>query len=435
MIEENSTNRHLLKKEWVEDIVQLGKLGRKNSKRITMFEEINASDGLSRMEGSDEMRVSIEYLLKKMVEAELEIFFDDIGNIYGVYNGSNTNLKKIATGSHLDSVFNGGMFDGVVGVVAALEALRRLKQKGYLPKRSIVMCVFMGEEGSTVLESCVGSQFFCGKLSKEEIFGMESISGENFKKQLEITNRINSNYPIQNFKVDDFKLFLELHIEQGPVLENNDIPIGIVNTIYGIISYKISVDGVSNHAGSTPMDMRYDPLYGASQIISTITSIITDLKGKEFKCVVTFDTVGVYPNSPSIIPNEVVLTVDARSDMAEGLSFIDETIRKKVAQICSNLKLEYNIENIVDFEPVSLDANLIKVVQKASSNSNIAYKILPSGAIHDALHIAKTIPTSLIFVQSKNGISHSPFEWSTWEHIDKGVEILTTVLENLSNDS
>jgi len=176
--------------------------------------------------------------------------------------------------------------------------------------------------------------------------------------------------------------------------------------------------------------LRKDALYGASQFIHKVTDYVSSHKEK-YNCVLTFDTFEIFPNSPSIIPNEVKLTIDARSDTITGLNMMDTLISTELEQICSPLGLTWTIQKVMDFNPTELDKNLNSKISKIIEDLKIDYMILPSGAIHDSMHMAEKIQTSLIFVQSLNGVSHSPYEWSLWDHIGSGIDILTESLKKL----
>ena len=413
---------------WKSELIELGRMGRRNGKAVMDFEDITDEDGIYRIEGSSEMERSSTFLIHRMMDAGLNVSIDRVGNIFGTLRGSDPKLPAIMCGSHLDSVSNGGMFDGVAGVVCSLEALRRICEQQILPKRTLILCILMGEEGSAVDEACLGSRAICGVKSVDEVLSLQSFSGDCMRDLLSTTGKTGE------MMLDLSKLgyFIELHIEQGPTLERQRMSIGVVEGIVGIRTYRVSITGKGNHAGSTPMDCRKDAFVAASSFTTALYSLMQELVHKGSGAVCTVDTVNITPNSPSVIPSRVSMTIDSRSVDPQEIDMMGLHIKKLLDSMCAGFGVEARLEVLMDYPPVRLDESLQRIVVDICAEVGLSYLVMPSGAIHDAMSFASAgVPSAMVFIPSKGGISHSPFEWTAWTELENGISILTRLLMDI----
>ncbi|RLI77418.1 Zn-dependent hydrolase [Archaeoglobales archaeon] len=409
-----------------EDLIELNKFGMKFPKRIEKSEQLSQENSITRFTGSDADKKARDYVVKLMEELGLEVKVDKVGNIFGRLKG--TVKSTVMTGSHIDTVVNGGMFDGVFGVLGAIEAVRRIINDGFENERSIEVVVFSGEEGSSFPVGLLGSSFLTGKKSVEELYALKNSSGETLEEVLE-----KMGYKGDFVRhLDDVEYFLEMHIEQGPVLFEEGIPIGIVENITGISWILATIAGKEGHAGTTPMKMRRDALVAASEVVSFVYQRASEMAQESTQPVATVGRLNVFPNGPNIIPREVQMTVDVRDVVKEKLeSLINETLKT-----FEGLKERYGVEVHTEvpfiYEPVPMSKEVIDTIERSSEQLKIPARRMNSGAGHDAQNMAEKVKTGMIFVPSVNGVSHSPLEWTEWEDLEKGVKVLTQCIKNLS---
>ena len=248
---------------WKEDLIKLGEMGRRIPAQIESYEQLDPDNGLQRLEGTLESKISKEYMIARMKEAGLKVRIDKVGNIFARKEGSKSGKGAVMSGSHLDSVLNGGMFDGPLGVVSALEAVRIMNDEGFENERPIEVVAFMGEEGSAFRKTLLGSAVIASNLSVDEALAIKNAEGVTLKEALD-------NLELRgNFVMDlgDVEYFIETHVEQGPVLDKEKVPIGIVENITGMTWVNAILTGEENHAGTTPMSLRKDPLVAAVNIV------------------------------------------------------------------------------------------------------------------------------------------------------------------------
>ena len=417
-------------KRWKSELIELGRIGRRNGKAVMNFSDITGEDGIYRIEGSPEMQRSSTFLIRRMMDADLNVSVDKVGNIFGTLRGSDPNLPVVLCGSHLDSVSNGGMFDGVAGVVCSLEALRRIREQQGLLKRNLTLCILMGEEGSAVDEACLGSRAICGLKSYEDVLRLQSYAGTSLQDLLIATGKTG------DMVIDRSSLgsFVELHIEQGPVLARRDLSIGVVEGIVGIRTYRVTVEGEGNHAGSTPMNCRRDAFVAVSAFTILLSTWIRDRVEAGSTAVCTVDTVNIMPNSPSVIPSSVVFTIDSRSVDQQELLEIGNFIGEQLENIATSYDVQTSFEVLMDFPPVKLDEGLQRHLEHICGDIGLDHVVIPSGAIHDTMSFASVgIPSAMVFVPSKGGISHSPFEWTDWSALEDGISVLTRFLLEIGN--
>jgi len=411
------------------DLIELGKIGRSSSKKVETYENLDSEDGINRPFGTDSNKKSRDFIIELMEEAGMEVKIDQVGNIFGIENGANPDLNSILIGSHIDSVSDGSMFDGALGIVAGIEVVRRLDGMDFENNRSIIIGVFTAEEGSTFSKALLGSSVLAGDISIEDAFKLENEEGKTFEEIL-----INMGFKgSHTVNLDEIAYALELHVEQGPVLFENNISVGIVEKITGYNWIGVTLCGQENHAGPTPMHMRKDALVGASDIIKFVNQKAKEMsKGVNEHPVGTVGKLNVFPNSTNIIPKKVEMKIDLRDIIKNRLQSLTAQTIKRIELLEEEYGLDVSIN--IDFEqdPVKLPEEITNKIRESATEKDIKTIFMNSGAGHDSEKIAKGVDTGMIFVPSKNGVSHSPMGWSEWNDIEKGVKVLTKTVKKLS---
>ncbi len=414
---------------WQEDLATLGQIGRPNGARVISYNQLNQEMGLYRVEGSSAMKKSKDYIISRMKEAGLEVRIDRVGNIYGRREGE-TGQKAVMTGSHLDTMQNGGMFDGAYGVVGALEALRRMNDQGFVNKRPIDVIIFMGEEGSAFKEVCLGSDVLTGKVSLTDALQAKTDQGKNLEEIL-----AESGYAHDFWQpLSEVEYFIELHIEQGPLLWHENLPLGIVESIAGMSYLTIHIEGEENHAGATPMHLRRDPLVAAADVTLFANRYVNEMiHARRSKTVATVDTLKVHPGALSVIPGWVDLGIDIRDSSKENIDHLVGEIIGYARRMGDTYHVKVKSEVTTEHLPCPLDAQVIGTIGRAAQEMGIITCRMYSGAVHDASSLAQKVKTGMIFAPSKGGISHSPMEWTEWEDLEQGITVLTNTLKVLSS--
>ena len=379
----------------------------------------DSKGGVTRLLYSKEW-VDTQLELKKIMEDEgLFTYFDEVGNLYGCINGDGTVEETIVTGSHVDTVVNGGKYDGMYGIIAGILALSYLKKKYGKGKRNIQVVSFAEEEGSRFPTVFWGSKNFLGCEKREEVEYIKDVNGIRF---VDAMNEAGFKFKDKkDVKRKDVKMFLEAHVEQGNILEMEGKEIGIVDSIAGQQRYNIEVIGTANHAGTTPMDYRRDAFYAASKMISAILD-----KAKVYgrPLVATVGFIEVKPNVGNVVPGKAEFTLDIRHTSESFLNeFTEEAIlfMKSMAKECN---VQVNINKWMDEPPVPMNKKIVECIEDICSKNDFNYMVMHSGAGHDSQLIAKEIPTAMIFVPSHEGISHNPKEYTDPKYLAKGVEVL-----------
>lgn len=375
---------------------------------------IEEGAGITRLAFSKEYYIALNQLEKLFLESGLEVHMDKVGNLFGVRPGKIKGAPSILTGSHLDTVKNGGLYDGNLGVIAALEVVNILNDNNVETNHPIEIVAFNAEEGSE-MGGTFGSRVITGRQNLEE-------QGIDAKLALYDLTMDDVKDSIRN--ENEFAAFLELHIEQGGYLEKNNLNIGIVDGIVGITRYKIRVIGEANHAGTTPMDLRKDALVAASKMITYIDEIA---KTYPNPFVATVGQIQAFPGSVNVIPGEVEFWIELRDLNQDSI----EDAMCKIKEFGNSLdgfEIDYDL-NVN--KPSMLTNDMInKIMEDICKDKNIKYTVMSSGAGHDAKELVYKVPTTMIFVPSKDGISHSPHEFTREVDLVKGVELLAnTILE------
>lgn len=365
--------------------------------------------------------------------ADLEIptRIDEAGNLIARMEGRDPTLPAILLGSHLDTVPDGGRYDGAAGCVGGLAVCQAMKQAGYFPNHPIEVIVFTDEEGARFGSGLFGSSAICGQpleVSEEEI-------DSGGRKQIEV---MKDSYGIRLEEVwkakkdpKDVKCFLELHVEQGARLDKEQKAIGVVSSIAGVVRFEVEIVGEANHAGSTAMGDRKDALVAAAQLIGEIPAMVKETGG-EFT-VATVGTIQVSPNSVNVIPGTCRFHLEIRDQERKIMEAVEKRVFTCLEKICREARLEWRVQKISDHAPQPMEGWLTKQIEEATKEMGYSYRILPSGAFHDALAMAQAFPTGMVFVPSKGGISHSRYEHTEKEEMEKGCEVLLHTVLKVDN--
>ena len=379
------------------------------------------NNGVTRLSLSEEDRLSRDYFCSCCEDLGMTVKMDDMGNIYAIL-GVIGNKPPIVIGSHLDTVKKGGRFDGVLGVVAGLEVARTLLENNIELNFPLMIVNFTNEEGARFEPSMMASGVLSGKFKKSSMLQTKDANGITFGDAL---NAIGYAGKREN-RLKEAKAFLELHIEQGPILERESLSIGIVECVVGMVCYEIEITGESNHAGTTPMDMRKDALFTANNTITKIHQNLDSLHDDEL--VYTIGRMNVSPNIHTVIPHKVVFSLEARHKSPDLIKQVENVIQEVTQQSTSN-QCHIEVTKLWDRDTVWFNEEVCHLLEQSTKSLGYAYKNMVSGAGHDAQFIASYIPSAMVFVPSINGKSHSEDEMTTWEDCEKGVNvILETVL-------
>ncbi|RYL99043.1 Zn-dependent hydrolase [Sporolactobacillus sp. THM7-7] len=380
------------------------------------------NNGVTRLSLSKEDIDARNYLVSCCEELGMTIKVDDMANIYATMPGA-SDKPPVVMGSHLDSVKKGGRFDGVLGVLAALEVARTFRDHHITPKIPFTIVDFTNEEGARFDPAMMCSGVISGKFEKSKMLENRDTEGISFKDALAASGYEGK---IGN-RLKEATAYLEMHIEQGPILESESLNIGVVEGVVGMVNYEIEVDGESDHAGTTPMSMRKDALFTASDII---TALRTKLNRLDSDLVYTMGRMNVYPNIHTVIPNKAIFTLEARHKDPEVIRQVVQTIRELPRKMggCT-----ITARKLWSRDTVAFDQDICDQLEESAQSLNYPYKRMYSGAGHDAQFIASYLPTAMIFVPSVNGKSHCEEELTSYEDCAKGVNVaLDTVLAIMS---
>jgi allantoate deiminase len=385
--------------------------------------------GTNRPAHSTDEKKAFELAASWMQEAGMTTKIDNFGNLIGHLQGTNPELPVLMMGSHLDSQPYGGRFDGVAGVLCAIEVVMALKENNIQPTRSIEVISFADEEGWRFNKGLFGSKGILGKLEEGDLqrTDKDGITREQALKDF--------GCDITQFKQDEYQpgsihCFLELHIEQGPVLDIANKPIGVVSGISGPLWLTLKLKGMAGHAGSVPMAIRKDALVGAAEIIIALNEIATQIPGAP--TVGTVGTLNVFPASRNIIPEEVTMTIDLRDIDLERRHRYEKQLMDKIESITKKHQLTYSISEDTNSEPRYCADWIKQIIHQQCENLKLDAPELMSGPFHDSLPLSYACDYGMIFIRSKDGISHNPLEYSSYEDLALGTNVLLgTVMEIL----
>ena len=378
-----------------------------------------AEGGVSRPAFSEPDIQGRAYVIGLMKESGLEVRIDPAGNIIGRRAGKDKEAKPIVIGSHLDTVPNGGKYDGALGVIAALECVQALEESGFETRHPIEAVVFVDEEGGLI-----GSRGMVGELD-DQTLELTSPSGKTVREGITALGGNPDQLGGAARAKGDIAAYLELHIEQGGVLDSLGIPIGIVEGIVGIARWDVTVEGSANHAGTTPMDKRRDALLAASRLILAVNRIVTAEPGRQ---VGTVGRIRAEPGAVNVIPGKVVMSLELRDLSMEKVRSLFGRIRSEAQGIEKETGTSIAFAALEETPPAATDQALRSLIRESAAELGLSALDLPSGAGHDGQSIAKIAPIAMIFIPSAGGISHSPGEFSRPEDIANGTRTLLQTL-------
>jgi ureidoglycolate amidohydrolase len=400
----------------------------KELEHLATFSEV-PSPAVTRILYTEQDMEARNYLKKLFAEAKLQMREDALGNTFIRWQGTEPNLPAIATGSHIDAIPNAGMYDGTVGVLGGLEAIRALQEAGFKPRRSIELILFTAEEPTRFGVGCLGSRAMAGSYTPETLSLLKDKDGKNPD---EARREANFKGELSDVRLSKghYHAFIELHIEQGPLLEQKNIPIGVVTAIAAPSTLTITLEGYGGHAGALLMPDRRDALTAASEIVLAVEEAA--LSSGSIDSVATVGILDIHPRAVNSVPSKVFMTVDARDiDLARRDRMIDH-IKKAVETVSSERKLTANVETLNADPPVSCNNEIIATIEESAKTLNLQTLPMVSRAYHDTLFMARLCPVSMIFIPCKNGWSHRPDEYSSPEAIEEGVSVLAHTLIKLA---
>ncbi|OMH39392.1 Zn-dependent hydrolase [Motiliproteus sp. MSK22-1] len=356
-------------------------------------------------------------------EAGCTVRVDKMGNIFARRAGRDNSLPPVVMGSHLDTQPTGGKFDGIYGVLSGLEVIRALNDQGIETEAPIEASVWTNEEGSRFPPAMVASGVFAGVFDLEYGLSRADLDGKTMGEELERIGYAGED----EVGGRPFKAFFEAHIEQGPILENEDTTIGVVTDAQGQRWYEVTLTGQESHAGPTPMSSRKDALLGAARIVDQVNRI--GLDNAPLACA-TVGLMNVFPNSRNVIPGEVFFTVDFRHPDDKVLSAMDQQLQEISKNIADELGLEMKFEQIWYSPPVPFNKSCVDSVRDAAEAAGLSHRDIVSGAGHDACYISRVAPTAMVFVPCENGISHNEAENADPAHLEAGCNVLLQAVLN-----
>ena len=403
-----------------------------NKNRVQeLIEEFNqytlhGEEGIHRLALSEDDQKARDLLKHEMHKHGLDTHIDPIGNMIGIPKHQQQ-TPIIAIGSHLDSVANGGKYDGVIGIVAGLIILETLKVHNFQSKKALALINFTNEEGNRFAPDMMGSAVFAGVERLESCYASIALdnSGETVLSALEKIGYKGS----FNTNSLNIEAFLELHIEQGPILEQKQIPIGIVEKVQGIYWTEYIFEGVANHAGTTPMNYRRNAGLAAAELMVKAQELALQ---KAHGQVITVGKLEFTPNQPNIVPSKARMIIDQRNPSPKALEGTQSQLDQMAQELAQKHGLKLASQELARFQPVAFSDKIVSLLEDSAKKSSIPYLKMLSGAGHDAQLMAHRYPAAMVFVPSKDGISHNPAEHTDLDDIVKGIELmLNTVLRLL----
>ena len=392
----------------------LGAIGRGDDGRLT------------RLAASDADRAGRDSLVRWLEDAGLEVAIDRIGNIFGIWRPESVrDDAPVLLGSHIDTVIDAGIYDGCYGVLSGLEVIEPLKSSGWRPSRPIAIAAFTNEEGVRYAPDMMGSLVHAGGLSVEEALASIGIDGTRLGEELRRIGYAGEREP--GFLKPH--AYLELHIEQGPVLEREGLAIGAVETLQGISWQRVTIEGVANHAGTTPMSLRHDAGHAAARVI---TFLREQAVAADTPSVATVGSLRFEPNAINVIPARANLTVDLRDPDEMRLREAESALASFLDELARSEGVAVSVERLARFEPVVFDRGLVDRIEQAAGRRGLPCRRMTSGAGHDAQMMARITPSAMIFVPSIAGISHNPKESTPDADLLAGANVLLDVVRSLT---
>ena len=386
----------------------------------------NGERGCARLALTDDDKAGRDLVVGWMRDLDLEITIDAIGNVVATMAGSDEPASPVMTGSHIDTVRTGGRFDGNLGVLAGLEVIETLQQHGVRTRRPISVGVFTDEEGARFAPDMLGSLVYVGGMALEEALDVRAADdGARLGDEL---SRIGYAGGVPCPAASAPHAYVELHIEQGPILEDEGITIGAVTGVQGISWTELTLTGQSAHAGTTPMRLRRDPGVVAAAIVSGARALAREMGGSQ---VATVGRLDLTPDLVNVVPAKATMTIDLRNTDESSLQQAEHVLWALCDQLAAEEGVTLERRSLARFEPVEFDEWMIDLVETTAKRLGNSTRRMPSGAGHDAQMLARVCPTAMIFVPSVNGLSHNIAEHTLPEHVTAGADVLLQVMLEL----
>ena len=375
----------------------------------------NPMGGVSRVAYSDADREARDYVIGLMQAARLDVTIDAAGNIVGRRAGSDGLRLPLCVGSHIDSVPDGGNYDGDVGTMAAIEAAQTLAEAGIVTRHPLEILVFQNEEGGTI-----GSGAISRGLTEQQL-ALVSHSGKTLREGIAFIGGDPDRLPAARREPGSIAAYLELHIEQGGILDADSLDIGVVEGIVGIRDWDVTVEGTANHAGTTPMDRRHDALLAAAQFVQAVNAVVRSVPGRQ---VGTVGKMRALPGAYNVIPGAVQTSLELRDLDAAKTGMLFQRIRGETNRIAESSGTRFSFTETNSVEPALCDPRIRDVIGSAARDLGLRTLSMPSGAGHDAQEVARLGPIGMLFIPSVGGVSHSPHEFSRPDDITNGANVL-----------
>jgi beta-ureidopropionase / N-carbamoyl-L-amino-acid hydrolase len=379
----------------------------------------NPQGGASRVAYSDADKQGREYVFGLMRASKLDVTVDAAGNLIGRRGGSATGLPPLLIGSHVDTVPEGGNYDGVVGSMGAIEVAQTLAENNVTTRHPLEVVIFQNEEGGLI-----GSRAMDGELTEKEL-DLVSRSGKTIRDGIKFIGGDPAKLAEVRRRKGEIAGYLELHIEQGGILDTEKINIGVVEGIVGINWWDVTIEGFANHAGTTAMNNRQDALLAAAKFIEAVNRVVMSVPGRQ---VGTVGRINALPGAPNVIPGKVVLSLELRDLDAAKIGMLFERIQAEAQKLADASKTKFDFKEINVNIPAPTDPKIRSSISEAARDLGLTTKRMPSGAGHDAQDMARLGPVGMIFIPSVGGISHSPREFSHPEDIANGANVLLHTL-------
>jgi ureidoglycolate amidohydrolase len=385
--------------------------------------------GISRLVFADADQRSRVWLKAQCSDARLAVREDAVGNMFARWVGARPQLSAIGTGSHIDAIPHSGKFDGTVGVLGGLEAIRALQQSGFQPQRSIELLLFTSEEPTRFGLGCLGSRMLSGGLNSDADTRLKDAEGSTLA-QLRAAAGFQGSLDQVRLPDGYYAAFVELHIEQGPLLEKEGLPLGIVTSIAAPAALRISIEGEGGHAGGVLMPDRKDAFCAAAEIVLAVEE-----RARATGSIDTCGTVGkcqIYPGAVNSIPSRVEMDVDIRDTDEQRRNRVLREIEQASAQVAARRKLQVRVTPINADAPATCSPRVISALVEAAEENGLPYKKMVSRAYHDSLFMARIAPVGMVFIPCRGGVSHRPDEYSAPQEIETGARVLASTLAKLS---
>ena len=385
--------------------------------------------GRTVLTGTESDRQARDYLVSRLEDAGIAVTVDQVGTIVGrwVPEGVDPDTQPVVAGSHLDSVPEGGIFDGPLGVYAALEAVRAIKESDHQPDTPLGVVSFTEEEG-TRFPPLTGSSVVSGVQTAETALAARDSDGTTLAEALDSIGYRGD----ATIEAGDWDAWLEVHVEQGPRLESAGVPVGVVSDITGISQVDVTIEGETNHAGTTAMDDRADSLVAAAEVIQEVEDLARAEAERTGTAVGTVGSVDVSPNATNVIPGRTELGVDIRDVERDSMDAVQEGLREAVDRVAAERGLSGSYETRIDVDPTPMADRAIEAIHAGAGAAGIEAMDLHSGAGHDTMHVATATDAGMLFAPSVDGISHSPSEWTDWVDCATVTEVLAESMLELA---